>query len=329
MLNKNEDSLLWLKKNKKLIIPHRVYEKYNVNTCFKISFTEEGLDKIRLKYKNVRGLPGFIHNLMKGRPTLHRELLIECPNLFMWTDDRSAFIMPSLSVNLTDFKNKPAALKDDPTEGLALVAWAIDSRALDKYHWGQENTISIMESFRKFLLTNEDTNKVSSAYRYFNRTDTQKQIHELEKINTETPYLASILDLTPTHIPFLRHLKESSFAHLEKNFNFDSKVDKVEMYFHFPYPDDTTTLHLHIRVNQGRHPMERARTFPIDEVLECLEKSIDIKTLVLKRKPHYCNNLKILHNIEGVVLEEIKNPFLISSPMIDDITENSNSQFTL
>ena len=152
-----------------LIIPKRVYEKYNTETCFQINFTKEGIERLKAKYRQVRGLPAFIHNLMRGRVTPERDLFLEKGNLFAWSTDRSMLTIPNLCVNLNRLKDNPHILKDGPTEGLALVAWAIDPRLLKKYGWEQDKKQDNIASFQDFLHKNDNTKNLPSNYRHFTR----------------------------------------------------------------------------------------------------------------------------------------------------------------
>ncbi|MFA6302021.1 MAG: hypothetical protein WC627_02670 [Legionella sp.] len=297
----------------KLTIPSKAMDKYNAKTFFEIRFTEENLNLLKNKYRQVRGLPPYIHNTLKGRPNPDKDLILEHPHLYACSDDFSMIIMPNRNMNWSNLKSNPLAQKNDP-DGLPLVGWIIDPRLLANY--GLNNRNNTIKTIRELIIKNSKTQTTTPEFQYFQRTNSQEDIGKTESINSESPYLATILDLTPQHIPLLQMFKEISRKHLIDNFGVDFNHDLVEMYFHFPYPEYTTTLHMHIRVNQGRHPMEKNRTFSFEEILNCLEKGNKISQLILNRKPYYTDNYEILTEIEGLEMIESINPFILQNNVI-------------
>ncbi|MCD6026158.1 MAG: hypothetical protein K0R08_677 [Solimicrobium sp.] len=117
--------------SKTFSIPSAMMEKYNEEYCVQITFTQEGLEALKRKYRNVRGLPGFVHNTLKGRPTDSRELILKNPNLCTWTPDHRALILPNV-YNVEPLRNDPRTAKNTP-KGVSSVAWVIDPRLLTKY----------------------------------------------------------------------------------------------------------------------------------------------------------------------------------------------------
>ena len=198
-------------------------------------------------------------------------------------------------------------------EDLVCLGGGFDDRLLKNYGWNKKSNENSTDSFVNFLITNDNTQNVPSEYRFFNRTNSQKKIREIELASPQHPYLATILDLTSNHIDFLKNLRVTTLEHLEKVYEVNLNKDRIEMYFHFPYAESTTTLHLHIRVNQGHHPMESARSFPLDEVIDYLEKGEQISRLILQKNPYYLDDLDILHDTVGVSIEEAKNPHIFSN----------------
>lgn len=305
---------------KHLIISSEMMKKYNVEHCFQITFTAEGLEVLKTKYRSVRGLPAYLHNTLKGRPTRLRSRILANHNLYAWTPDLSAIIVPNDCYNPETIVNTPHLIKDNP-EGFALLGWSIDSRLLTKHEWkiAQENGAS----FRDFLIANDKTKDTPPTYQFFKRTNSQEEIGQLELGNEKLPYLASILDLTSDHIEFLETLQKTTQKHLENTYQVDFTKDTVEMYFHFPYPELTTTLHLHIRVNHGRHPIERSRSFPLQEIITHLKYGKKVSDLILQRKIYYVEYQEMLHGINSIYLNQIKNPFILTSPIIDVNLEDS------
>lgn len=144
---------------KSLLISDRVMERHNSEYVFKITFTEEGLEKLKIKYKNVRGLPAFLHNTLKGRPTPERELILENENLYKLTPDFKVIILPN-RYNIEALRNNQLTVKDTP-KGLALVGWAIDPRLLRRFGF-PKNVKNF--SFTDYLIENDKSSEITSGY---------------------------------------------------------------------------------------------------------------------------------------------------------------------
>ncbi len=297
-------------RNQDFNIPRKVLEKYNKDEVYIACFTNTGLENLKKKYRNVHGLPAFIHNTMKGRMTHDRALIFLNKALYAWTQDRSAIIIPNYSCYKYCETIDIHALKNIEDGGFGLVAWAMDLRLLKGYGWKKDLSKNNIDSFIDFLTSNKHDDPYPT-FNYLIRTLSQEAIGELEKIIPEQTYLATILDLTPNHIPLLRDMKATSEKLLIENYNIDLDVDRVEMYFHFPYPDRTTTLHMHIRINQGRHPAEKARSFSYEEIIHCLEEKKPINELILERQNYCVDNFEILQNIDGIKIRKAQNPYKI------------------
>lgn len=307
-----------------LMIPPKVMEKYNTATSFELSFTEEGLTLLKNKYKHIRGLPPYIHNTLKGRPTPDRELILQYPHLYACSEDFNILIMPNRSTNWDNLRTQHLSQKNDP-DGLTLVGWIIDPRLFEQYGVTKQKNCHSIDTIKDLIIENGKKQTAKSGYQYFQRADSQEEIATIELKNPESPFLATILDLTPKHIPLLKKLKELSKKHIIDNFGVNYDNDIVEMYFHFPYPDYTTTLHMHIRVNHGRHPMERGRSFTIDEVISCLDKGNKISELILKRKPYFSDNFEILRDIKGIEIKPSINPFILDNNTVQNLFDSNDN----
>lgn len=95
--------------------------------------------------------------------------------------------------------------------------------------------------------------------------------------------LTSILDLEQSDVRMLEKLKMDSLQHLVDAYGVDAEKDKINLFFHFPVAPSTATLHLHIWVNKGDHPLNESRAFSIDEVIQHLKQGGDIEGLILSR----------------------------------------------
>jgi hypothetical protein len=81
----------------------------------------------------------------------------------------------------------------------------------------------------------------------------------------------------------LKHLKKNTFSHLWNAYGVSVEKDKINLFFHFPVATKTATLHLHIWVNKGDHPLNQSREFQLDDVIQHLENSRPINALILSR----------------------------------------------
>jgi len=96
-------------------------------------------------------------------------------------------------------------------------------------------------------------------------------------------YLVTLLDLTKNDVEWLRAIKRDGERLLQDAYNVDPQTDEVSFYFHFPTGLRTTTLHMHMRVNQGRLPTDNARSYSLDSVIGALENNLSTAGLVMQR----------------------------------------------
>ena len=93
-MKKKQEKEVFSYEVQKFTIPERIMKRYNTENCIRVIFNEEGLEKLKKKYRKVNGLPAFLHNTFRGRPTDKRSLFIN-EKLFAWTSDLSAIIIPN------------------------------------------------------------------------------------------------------------------------------------------------------------------------------------------------------------------------------------------
>ena len=84
------------------------------------------------------------------------------------------------------------------------------------------------------------------------------------------------MSLKHTDLEWLIQLKKKILKHLEDIYNVKEQEDQILIYSHFPYGIETITLHFHIRVNQAIHPLEKSRSFLLDDIIDALDKSTKI-----------------------------------------------------
>ncbi|CAE7376861.1 unnamed protein product [Symbiodinium sp. CCMP2592] len=89
-------------------------------------------------------------------------------------------------------------------------------------------------------------------------------------------YLATILDLHMKDLHWLRELRRDIKQHMQDKFGYETQNDSLQMYFHFPYEESRTTLHLHIRLNQEMLPVAKLKAIQLeDEVDEHKSKLVE------------------------------------------------------
>ena len=85
-------------------------------------------------------------------------------------------------------------------------------------------------------------------------------------------YLVTILDLTRNELPFLRGLRSAAELHMRNWYAYDEHSDDVlQLYFHFPTCDLTSTLHMHVTLNRDTSPLESRESYGLDEIIDWLQ----------------------------------------------------------
>eukprot|EP00929_Paragymnodinium_shiwhaense_P072687 TRINITY_DN3689_c0_g1_i3.p1 TRINITY_DN3689_c0_g1~~TRINITY_DN3689_c0_g1_i3.p1 ORF type:complete len:264 (+),score=43.54 TRINITY_DN3689_c0_g1_i3:1881-2672(+) len=92
-----------------------------------------------------------------------------------------------------------------------------------------------------------------------------------------------MLDLTENEIPFLEEVRYEATAHMTRWYGYDSSLDNLQMYAHFPTQNVTSTLHIHVTLNRKMDPMEEAKSFHLNDIIDCLERGGTMVELVLER----------------------------------------------
>ncbi len=146
------------------------------------------------------------------------------------------------------------------------------------------------------------------------RSEDQETIESIRN-RSDFPYFASVLDLKKEHLELLKTWKSDIFATLR---NFDVSEDEgvnIRLYFHWPYTDDTVTLHLHVRVNQGSHPLEEEESITLDKAIEILEQGKSIEEFILEKGTWYTtvDDYDFLSSIDGIYPEVVYNKFRLDS----------------
>ncbi|MCW8277095.1 hypothetical protein IMF27_16540 [Pseudomonas sp. PCH199] len=144
-----------------------------------------------------------------------------------------------------------------------------------------------------------------------NFADRNRSLYEIES-GTGVKYLSSILDFDVGDIPMLEKLREDVFENLFSVYGVDRDVDKVKLFFHFPVAEKTATLHLHVWVNKADHPLNNARSFGLDEIIDCL-KGNGVIDMILSRNGgrYFIPVTDTIGSIAGIPnFGAVSNPFI-------------------
>jgi len=292
-------------------IPDKAYSKYNQPRCKRVSFSSESLDKLQSQYRDIRGQPVFMDDFLHLKPESEAvRIFSEFPDLLKWADDGSFLIKPNLpyenSNTLSTFSKKGSK------DRLALIAWYVHPKQLE------ETVFANADCRENFSAALKRVNYVPALEpkKSIQRNLNQKRIKELED-ESGIPYFASVLDLTPTDIPWLKKLKQTTIKCLATQYRIQDD-DQVALYFHIILPEETATLHLHIRINQGLHPADEDKSITLDCIIDALEHGKSVKDFLLEKGCQYkysTASSKLIEN-SGMQITEVDNPFVIESPWV-------------
>lgn len=293
-------------------MPSKNVESHQKKNISSLSFTAEGLKNLRDRYDEVHGATTFLHSLLRMddfSQNLHD--MVKNPDFYPYFKDEKFLVMPNLPYDSTGDRHRNPKAQHLKDHGITSCAWFIhphlssindDTRAL--LHELSDESLS-SKPFIEKLRTQSESSVVD--YSKQNVRD-DKTIGQLKQ---HGEYLASILDLNASHITLLKNLKEKAMHHLAKAYGVN-KNDQVALYFHFPYDEDTITLHLHIRVNHGFHPFEKGKSLTLDQIVSDLSEGKTIDKIILQKQDE--NNgvfykaistyEKLYKNIEGVTINK-------------------------
>lgn len=278
-----------------------------------IRFTKEGLENLRRKYDAMHGAPSFMHSFLKldnSQRDLRQALMY--PQFFPYFEPEQFLITPNLPYDPNcEYLSNPRSqkLKD---KGITLNAWFIhpDSsciqeksrQLLSSLSNQNDSGMKFIEFLRKELETDQKGKIPSSA-------GNGRDVKTIAELKRNGGYLASILDLDGSHIDLLKNLKEKSLKHLRDQYGVFEN-DDASLYFHFPYDEDSVTLHLHIRVNHGLHPLEANKSFTLDEIVSGLSARKNIDQIILEKQEknggkmfkHIPDHEKLYESTDGVIV---------------------------
>ena len=313
--------------------------KYNLPECFKLNIkNEEALKILIQKYQDEAFTPNFIYRILKNMPHRHREGIRINPKIYSFgileKDEPEFILIPNApKTNHESLMQNPKDEKNTKT-GLYLVGYYIHQDQI-------ADSIFSKLSDRKKLSVG-DCSFLKNIEKQYLRTGTPEENHtisrnnsfslELNRIDFKKPpnrdYLVTIADLNINHLPYLKKVKKFIDKQLIDIYDVNFQKDKIEMFFHFPTTIETSTLHLHVRINAlPAHKTEIQCRYYLDEVIKELERNKNLCSCILKRVPYYIIfNSQMFNNIKGLEYQLVKNPYSIYS---DKIHQTSQKEFDM
>lgn len=275
----------------------RGLQKYQTNDLAQVSLTTNNLTQLQQTYKDAP-VTHFLIELLYGnsrQPSdkVYKEVYRKNPDIFHYSTPlgmgNGFLIYPNIPyMSQTYIDGKVTDLATRP-EGIQLAAWAVHP-----------------------TVPQDLIQEINGDFSIEQTSSTQKM--ELNQHRAElvsgVKSLTSILDLDEGDIGMLEKLKLDAVRHLFDVYGVSTDKDEVNLFFHFPVAPSTATLHLHIWVNKGDHPLNQSRAFGIDEVIHHLRQGENINALILSRSDgRFILPAKdMLHKIKGMPGSEIPSP---------------------
>ncbi|AQS37626.1 Scavenger mRNA decapping enzyme C-term binding [Shewanella psychrophila] len=267
----------------------RGLKKYQTNDLAQVTLSMENLKQLQATYKD-ENTTEFLVNLLRGDSAesldnVYTSLYKKQPDVFHYSgslNQGNGFLIypniPYMSETYTNGHHKDLA---DRREGVQLTAWAVHPAL----------PLSLIQ-------------EITDVHPIGKPSVTQGE--ELNQRKAESKWtvksLTSILDLEPKDLKMLEKLKSDIIGHLSDTYGVSAEKDNVDLFFHFPVAPSTATLHLHIWVNKGDHPLNESRAFGLNEVIEHLRNDENINSLILSRNEGLFTLPKkdALHLIKGM-----------------------------
>ncbi|MHB1220444.1 MAG: hypothetical protein ACYC0J_00395 [Gammaproteobacteria bacterium] len=304
-------------------------QKYNVPTVVEADLESDSIQALLKGDDNIHGLPIFMHHFLDILPSQHREILASKPELIAWTEDKQYILMPNPQQVSHELLMQNSILAKSQKEGFGLIAWFIHPSLLAKSKYAQKDAIlKSVEERDESLRYGEYGSKeglfklrrINSFSSLSERSEDQERVSEIVR-KSSIRYLSGPFDFKAEDLQSLIQLKQTVMQHLSECYGVTSE-DKVDLYFHTHYSIDTTTAHLHVRVNQIRHALEFDKSIFLDEIVESLKKGQDIKDLFMERKViHLEVGKRSFLQERRYVVREVDNPYLVDIKKIDDFQD--------
>lgn len=310
------DEISFSSQRKTLLIDKRTWSKRNVDEMCKWIATQQGLNNLKKFYDQVRGLPKPINEGLWLRNSFdavamkygladvyyaseysHYHLIGPNPSYYPYSD---------VEQGRKGWKN----VKNNE-EGFGLIMWAVHPEQIKGTMFDEENRKELIMGSEKINILMD---QLENVQKNMERTKDQEKIESIRN-KSYIPYFASVLDLKQEHLELVKIWKRDMTATL-RNFDVsEEKGDNVRLYFHWPYADDSVTLHIHARVNQGSHPLEEKESITVDKVIEILEQEKSVEEYILEKSLWYTTpeDYHFLSQIHGINPEIVPNTFKLDS----------------
>lgn len=280
------------------------YADVDVIACYHFDNLEV-LDKVKKSYHRVT-VPKLIEDIVNLRSPLDNAMFIKYPRSLAWNAEGNFVLvinprhMPpdELSESIDELKNL--------STGLSLVGWYFYPHIMNG------------SPFWHNYLDHEKVQSVSNSTVKTQTTEYHPRTFDAVEVEEETN-LVTIMDLTPKELPYLKDIESMIFRILRETYHVDPIKDQVNLHFHFPYAMESSSLHVHVRVNQASTPLEKAINFPFNEIIHALESGKKIGQVILEKQENNKGCLfsdtskkyEILETIPGVTTKLINRTDLL------------------
>ncbi len=270
------ESIDHLERQRQSQLPFGYITKYNTPLVFVADPTLRQLEQLRKSYHDGP-IPELVQKLARGTEENISLTMREAPSLVQWNSSRN-----------TMFLANPAYRP---------IREFIAHHQLGSLHSVKDLPMGL--TFLTWFIHPEIATAPAGSH-----------IRDLEKT---IPYKATILDLSPEDLPYLKDLKKMTLEHLKKTFGVTS-ADDIMMFFHLPVSPRYAALHLHVRVNQAFHGADLAKSYPLDLIIHYLESGRSVADLIIDRAQQ--NNGMLINdtnieqlNISRIPVRQVPNPF--------------------
>lgn len=219
------------------------------------------------------GVPGYIDSFFRGEPGGRTEGYALHPEQFCATSFHpklGGFLISPNPSNIPEigqsYTNDASSLleKTRGGKGFGLVCYWVPPGTHERYPTFQTLFPNTPIPDYAHEIEHQDNPPYGREKRMAN-VESNQEYHA----RTGIRFLSIPLDLTAEHVPLLEELKATVMTHLKDVYHCDPSKEKVEIYSHSPiYAMESCGLHVHVRVNEGRHPLESdLRNLDIDDAI--------------------------------------------------------------
>lgn len=285
-------------------IPEVHVQKYNAPEvlCYKVA-NEAALETLRIKYHNET-IPTFLYDFLNTYPGHDWEIAGKHPNSLSWNSAGSLLFQINPEYTSADELEGPLSELKTMPYGLSMIGWYIHPNSLVSSPFRDRHFRKDLKSWLNEITLRED--------------ERPSELPKFSDIETSSdPYLVTLLDLNKSHISYLKEAKEVMMRTLKTQYAADPDSDQISLRVHFPYKNTTSTLHIHVRANQGAAPLELTKSYSIDEIIAALRRGETMAQMVMERQRQnggciYTTGTgrDVLHNVPGITRTVVPNPFL-------------------